>query len=68
MSRYDHLAKECPFCGHSATVEPQVIEPGWHSAIIMCSVCPAQIIGGGDTEIEAVHQAIWLWNRRVSHA
>lgn len=60
----DNRIKQCPFCGSDAFMDPTIIEPGWYTCMIMCNSCPAQIIGGGDTEEEAIENSIKLWNRR----
>ena len=67
MCDYNWMIKECPFCGNPGIIEPHIIEPGWWTCSINCSKCPGQIIGGGDSRIEAIYNAIWLWNRRVKH-
>lgn len=57
--------KNCPFCGKPSFSYPTKIEEGWWTCSIICSSCPAQIIGGGDTKEEAVINAEKLWNRRI---
>ena len=67
---------ECPCCGSAATVEPHLIEAGytvgdqtwtdWWTASVNCTSCPLQFIAGGDTEEEAVRNAVEGWNRRVT--
>ena len=61
----------CPFCGSTATMDVRLIEPpNWWSTCILCDgiydhICSCQIIAQGDTEQEAVDNAIAAWNRRT---
>ena len=67
--------KPCPFCGEPAIVDPCLIEagytidnqtwPDWWTCSIICSKCPCQIVGGGNSQSEATHDAMQLWNRRA---
>lgn len=66
----------CPCCGSTATVEPHLIEagctiggqtwPDWWTASVNCDKCALQFVGGGDTEDEAVEDALEGWNRRMA--
>lgn len=66
----------CPCCGSTATVEPHLIEagctigeqtwPDWWTASVNCDSCALQFVGGGDTEEEAVEDALEGWNRRAA--
>ena len=66
----------CPCCGSAATVEPHLIEAGctvgdqtwtdWWTASVNCTSCALQFIGGGDTEEEAVENAMEGWNMRAA--
>lgn len=66
----------CPCCGSTATVEPHLIEAGgrignevwtdWWTASVNCDSCPLQFVGGGDTEEDAVEDALKGWNRRTA--
>ena len=62
----------CPFCGSTATMDVRLIEPpNWWSTCILCDgiydhICSCQIIAQGDTEQEAVDNAIAAWNRRTN--
>ena len=71
----DRKPLPCPCCGSAATVEPHLIEAGctvgdqiwtdWWTASVNCTSCPLQFIAGGDTEEEAVRNAVEGWNRRA---
>ena len=66
----------CPCCGSAATVEPHLIEAGctvgdqtwadWWTASVNCDSCALQFVGGGDTEEEAVDDALRGWNMRAA--
>ncbi len=66
----------CPCCGSTATVEPHLIEagctigeqtwPDWWTASVNCDSCALQFVGGGDTEEEAVEDALDGWNKRAA--
>ena len=66
----------CPCCGSAATVESHLIEAGltvgdqtwadWWTASVNCTSCALQFIGGGDTEEEAVEDALKGWNTRAA--
>ena len=66
----------CPCCGSAATVEPHLIEagctvngqtwPDWWTASVNCDSCALQFIGGGDTDEEAVEDALKGWNSRAA--
>lgn len=66
----------CPCCGSTATVEPHLIEAGctagdqvwadWWTASVNCTSCALQFVGGGDTEEEAVEDALKGWNTRAA--
>ena len=64
-------ALSCPFCGSPAIVDVHCIEaPDWWACAVICSAeagqpCNAQVIGGGDTEQEALNNGLMLWNRRA---
>ena len=72
----DNKPLNCPCCGSTATVEPHLIEagvftddqtwPAWWTASVNCDSCALQFIGGGDTEEEAVEDALEGWNRRMA--
>lgn len=72
----DNKPLNCPCCGSTATVEPHLIEagvftddqtwPAWWTASVNCDSCALQFIGGGDTEGEAVEDALEGWNRRMA--
>lgn len=72
----DNKPLNCPCCGSAATVEPHLIEagcaigeqtwPDWWTASVNCDKCALQFVGGGDTEEEAVEDALKGWNRRMA--
>lgn len=72
----DNKPLNCPCCGSTATVEPHLIEagctigeqtwPDWWTSSVNCDKCALQFIGGGDTEEEAVEDALEGWNRRAA--
>lgn len=74
MKRVEPLS--CPCCGSAATVEPHLIEcraevgdmvwPDWWTASVNCTSCALQFVGGGDTEEEAVEDALKGWNTRAA--
>lgn len=72
----DSKPLNCPCCGSAATVGPHLIEagctigeqtwPDWWTASVNCDKCALQFVGGGDTEEEAVEDALKGWNRRMA--
>jgi hypothetical protein len=72
----DSKPLNCPCCGSTATVEPHLIDagctigeqtwPDWWTASVNCDKCALQFVGGGDTEEEAVEDALDGWNRRAA--
>lgn len=60
--------KPCPFCGGQASIKSDGaygLSVTWHTALVCCLICSAEVIGGGTTRELAAENAAWVWNHRV---